>query len=64
MTYIKIPERHTIRCDNCGFEAPSKDVPTYWAQVDITRHEDWAGGKSTKHYCDDCYKTMKITFGV
>lgn len=61
-----IPEKYTITCDNCGLVKELKSrtsVPTYWALVQITRHEDWAGGTQSNHYCDKCYDAMKITFG-
>lgn len=65
MTFKRIPEMNSIVCDHCGEskETTQNNLPTYWAQVDIIHHEDWAGGKSTKHYCDKCYSKMKITFG-
>lgn len=64
MSYKRIPEIFNIVCDECGTEECSKTgMPTYWACVTIERHEDWAGGKSVKHYCDKCYGKMIISFG-
>lgn len=66
MTFRKVPEVFLAICDNCGEEKEltlTVSLPTYWALIEITHHEDWSGGKSTKHYCPNCYKNMNITFG-
>lgn len=65
MAVKKVPEVLLVSCDNCGKEerlSYTVSLPNYWALIETTYHEEWAGGKSSKHYCPDCYKKMKITF--